>query len=441
MEKAIYGGASLGRAPADDPELAGKAVFVPLALPGELVDVTVASSRRSYISAFVDAVIEGSASRIQPRCEYFSRCGGCHYQHADYAAQLEMKAAILTETLARAHVSVPESLGTLADEPWGYRNRVRLHVRQQPSPALCYREAASHRDLPVDHCPVAAPSLQQAIAALTHLLGSQPPAARHVTEVELFTDADESALLLSLYAAQPVAELDLRNFAETLLKHVPTLKGVSSFAGRADLAERSSADRQSIQKTSAHWSAQALEYAVGPRSYRVSTGAFFQVNRLLVPALLDEVTTGRTGALAWDLYAGGGLFAQVLAENFERVIAVESSPLSFPDLQHNLRSRGNQCVSSDTLRFLRRQNGSRPRRTAPDLVVVDPPRAGLGAEVSAELAKAAPRQIVYVSCDPATLARDLRALQPSGYRLSQVTLVDLFPQTFHLETVAVLDRG
>ena len=441
MEKAVYGGASLGRAPADDPELAGKAVFVPMTLPGELVEASIISNRRSYLSAALDNILEPAATRTQPGCPYYARCGGCHYQHADYAAQLEMKAHILTETLMRAHVDMPESLGTLADAPWGYRNRVRLHVRQQPTPALCYREAASHRELAVDHCPVAAPLLQQAIAAWAALLEAQPEFALHLTEVELFTDADESALLVSLYATQPLAEARLHAMAEALLPELPLLKGIRSFPARADLSEQRSVEGNSGATASAQWGASAIDYAVGARLYRVTAGAFFQVNRLLVPALLDEVAAQRSGSLAWDLYAGGGLFAQALAGPFERVIAVESSPLSFADLQHNLRSRGHQCVNSDTLRFLRRQNASKSRSGAPDLVVVDPPRAGLGAEVCAELAKAAPRQIVYVSCDPATLARDLRALQPSGYRLAQVTLVDLFPQTFHLETVAVLERG
>ncbi|HZD76406.1 MAG TPA: 23S rRNA (uracil(1939)-C(5))-methyltransferase RlmD, partial [Acidobacteriaceae bacterium] len=161
MEKAIYGGASLARIPADGlPDLAGKAVFVPFALPGELVEATVANDRRSYVTAALDSVLEPSTSRIAPGCEYYARCGGCHYQHADYAAQLAMKRAILIETLERAHVAMPAEIRTLSAEPWAYRNRIRLHVMRHPQPALSYRETASHRDLPVTHCPVAAPILQ-----------------------------------------------------------------------------------------------------------------------------------------------------------------------------------------------------------------------------------------------------------------------------------------
>jgi 23S rRNA (uracil1939-C5)-methyltransferase len=186
---------------------------------------------------------------------------------------------------------------------------------------------------------------------------------------------------------------------------------------------------------SAAWGQTSLEYTVGRLQYQVSAGAFFQVNRYLLPMLLDEVIAERSGSLAWDLYAGVGLFAQALAQSFDQVIAVESSPASAADLVRNLRGSSHKQVSQDTLRFLQS-----PPAQYPDLVVVDPPRAGLGAEVCKHLAGVQPRQIVYVSCDPSTLGRDLRALQPSGYRPVALTLIDLFPQTFHLETVATLER-
>ncbi len=432
MEKAIYGGAALGRAPADHAEFAGKAVFVPLALPGELIEANVVSNRRGYITASLDSIVEPASFRTQPGCDYYQRCGGCQYQHAEYPAQLEMKRAILAETLARAHVEVPAEMLTLASEPWGYRNRVRLHVIQQPAPALCYREAASHRDLPVDHCPVAAPVLQQAIRSLTHVLQSQPELARSLAEVEFFTSHDESALLLSLFTHQSMAPQDLRMLSEAILQELPTLRGVRATPAGAKATGTTPAPV---------WGKTTLSYNVGARSYQVSAGAFFQINRFLIPALLAEVAAERSGALAWDLYAGVGLFAQALAQRFERVIAVESSPHATADLRRNLSGGDHQCVSSETLQFLHSQTARKLRRGTPDLIVVDPPRAGLGADVCALLAAAQPQQIVYVSCDPATMARDLRALQPSGYRLARLTLVDLFPQTFHLETVAVLERA
>jgi 23S rRNA (uracil1939-C5)-methyltransferase len=189
------------------------------------------------------------------------------------------------------------------------------------------------------------------------------------------------------------------------------------------------------KQPSAAWGRPSLDYAVGSLHYQVSAGAFFQVNRYLVPTLLEEVIAQRSGDIAWDLYAGVGLFAQALAQRFEQVIAVESSPASTADLTRNLHGAGHKRIMQDTLRFLQSPPAGRP-----DLVVLDPPRAGLGAEVCQRIAHIQPKKIIYVSCDPSTLARDLRALQPSGYRPVALTLIDLFPQTFHLETVATLER-
>jgi 23S rRNA (uracil1939-C5)-methyltransferase len=432
MEKAIYGGASLARVPADGaPDLAAKAVFVPLALAGELVEATIATDRRSYITATLDSVLEPAPSRITPGCEYYGRCGGCHYQHADYPAQLAMKRAILIETLERAHVTIPSEIRIRSADPWAYRNRIRLHVNRPPHAALSYREAGSHRNLAVTHCPVAAPILQQAIAAFNKLLQQQSTLATTFSEVEFFTTADESALLVSLFTQRKSCDGLPQSVADALLPALPALKGVHTFL--LDPKTRR------IQPSSA-WGQPSLEYVVGSHRYQVSAGAFFQVNRYLVPELLEEVVAGRQGALAWDLYAGVGLFAQALAERFERIIAVESSPAAMADLIRNLHGHGHKRVTQDTLHFLKSPLSQQPGLVVPDLVVVDPPRAGLGAEVCQRLAAVQPRQIVYVSCDPATLARDLRTLQPSGYRPVALTLIDLFPQTFHLETVATLER-
>jgi 23S rRNA (uracil1939-C5)-methyltransferase len=427
MEKAIYGGAALARVPSDStPDLAGKAVFVPLTLPGELVEATIAIDRRSYISATLDSVLEPAPSRILPGCEYYGRCGGCHYQHADYAAQLAMKRAILIESLERAHVPVPAETRVLSAEPWAYRNRIRLHVSRPPRAALSYREAASHRDLHVTHCPVAAPVLQQAIVAFNQLLLDTPAIAQDLSEVEFFTSADESALLVCLFTQRKSPDGLPRSVADALLPTLPALQGVRVFS--LDPKTRRT-------QSSAMWGQSSLDYAIGPLHYQVSAGAFFQVNRYLVPKLLDEVVSDRQGEVAWDLYAGVGLFAQALAQRFERVIAVESSGASMADLTCNLRGKGHRRITQDTLHFLKS-----PPTQRPDLVIVDPPRAGLGSEVCQRLAAAQPSQIVYVSCDPSTLARDLRTLQPSGYRPVALTLIDLFPQTFHLETVATLER-
>jgi 23S rRNA (uracil1939-C5)-methyltransferase len=342
-----------------------------------------------------------------------------------------MKRDILVEALERAQVAPLPEVRVRSAEPWGYRNRVRLHVTRAPHASLCYREAASHRDLAVDHCPVAAPLLQQAIAACNRLLQARPALTRELSEVEFFTNGDESALLVSLFSSVSSArrlEPDLsRVVAEALLPELPSLIGVRTFTLDPKTRRTQSANSRGEP---------SLRYVVGEHVYQVSAAAFFQVNRFLLPMLLEEVTAQQSGSIAWDLYAGVGLFAQALAQRFERVIAVESSPASAADLAHNLHGPPHKRIVQDTLRFLK----SPANAAQPDLVVVDPPRAGLGADVCERLAAVGPKRIVYVSCDPSTLARDLRTLQPSGYRPVSLTLLDLFPQTFHLETVAILER-
>ncbi len=181
----------------------------------------------------------------------------------------------------------------------------------------------------------------------------------------------------------------------------------------------------------------SITYRAGGIDYRVDHGSFFQVNRWLIDEFVQCVVASRQGALAWDLFAGVGLFSRGLVERFAEVIAVESSGHATPALAANLAGTSGKIIDSDTLSFLR----SHRQATRPDLIVVDPPRAGLGPDTTALLSEIAAPSMVYVSCDPATLARDLRALLNSGYFLASVTLADLFPQTFHLETVVELHRS
>ncbi|HEY2664269.1 MAG TPA: hypothetical protein VGI47_08010, partial [Candidatus Binataceae bacterium] len=224
---------------------------------------------------------------------------------------------------------------------------------------------------------------------------------------------------------KPPAKLD--RVCNGLKQALPELKGAGLFL------EQGKQSARLVQS----WGEKSLIYETADYHYRVGLGSFFQVNRFLVDALIDLAVRGRSGRLAWDLYAGVGLFAGALADEFERVIAVESSPASNADLRHNLQDASSRVVEARTLDFLRKQ---KPSGGTPDLAVVDPPRAGLGQETTSLLSQIGPAEIVYVSCDPATLSRDLAALIQSGYDLRTITMVDMFPQTFHLESVSVLVR-
>jgi 23S rRNA (uracil1939-C5)-methyltransferase len=192
-------------------------------------------------------------------------------------------------------------------------------------------------------------------------------------------------------------------------------------------------------RTLAETGASGLTYRAGGEAYWVSRGSFFQVNRFLLQTLVDLACKHHSGELAWDLFAGVGLFSRVLAHSFTRVTAVEANPSAASDLRSALSKLGAQhiAVEATTLDFLRSAVLQRER---PELIVLDPPRAGAGAEACALLLRLAPRTIVYVSCDPTTLARDLRTLQPH-YRIAELHLLDLFPQTSHVETVVELERN
>jgi 23S rRNA (uracil1939-C5)-methyltransferase len=420
IEKPIYGGAFLAR-------IEGKAVFVPLALPGEQARVRIVDNKRGYATAEVEEIVTASEQRVAPACPHFGACGGCQYQHATYAAQLACKQEILRETLERGGVYAPEDIAVLAGEPWAYRNRIRLAFDADGNAG--YRGRRSHAVIPIAQCPIAAPLLVRAALAAGSIL-RELPASLRVREISFFCDAAETALLVSVTAAER-AKRGLDEFARALAGKIPELKGVEFLAEGA---------KGQAPRSMAQWGENSLVYRAAGVDYRVDQGAFFQVNRWLVDALVERVTARARGALAWDLFAGVGLFARQLAGRFARVIAVESASASIAASAHNLRGTSASAVKAATLEFLRRERGG----DRPDLIVVDPPRTGLGAETTALLAEIAAPELVYVSCDPATLARDVRALVDTrygaSYAIDQITLADLFPQTFHLETVVRLRR-
>ncbi|HEY6489370.1 MAG: 23S rRNA (uracil(1939)-C(5))-methyltransferase RlmD [Terracidiphilus sp.] len=416
IEKPIYGGACLAR-------IEGKAVFVPLTLPGEQARVRIIEDKRGYAKAEVEELVTRAPERVVPRCQHFGVCGGCDYQHVDYAAQFRFKQSILRETLDRAGVRAPDQIDVLAGEPWGYRNRIRLAFDAAGNPG--YRGRRSHGIVPIRECPIAAPLHIEAAFAFIEVARTAAPNLRP-TELSLFCNPDETALLATVFVAQ-AGKLRLDDLAQALSARIPALRGMEVvIAGPNDKTPR----------TIAKWGTASIDYRAANFDYRVDHGSFFQVNRRLVDALVERVTTRFRGKLAWDLYAGVGLFARKLAEAFEQVVAVESAPAALSALQANLQGARSEAIAAQTLAFLRCATGD----AAPDLIVVDPPRTGLGGETTAQLARIAAPAIVYVSCDPATLARDLRALTDAGYELESMTLADLFPQTFHLETVVRLRR-
>jgi 23S rRNA (uracil1939-C5)-methyltransferase len=431
IEKPIYGGAFLAR-------VEGKAVFVPLTLPGEQARVRITGDKRGYATAEVEEIVAAAPQRVMPACRHFGTCGGCNYQHADYGTQLAFKKAILRETLERGGVRAPEEIQLLAatsvSQSWGYRNRIRLAFDAHGNPG--YRGRRSHEIIPIRECPVAAPLLVTTAMALANSVRKLGPSLR-LSEFSIFSNASENSSIATLFTATSAlgrAETErFREIAATLASQVPALKGVELVAQSQGLDRIPSKSPRTI----AQWGESSLSYRAAGFDYRVDHGAFFQVNRWLVDRLVEEVATGKRGSLAWDLFAGVGPFARKLTAAFDRVVAVESAPQATAALEENLSGTSSSAVRASTLDFLRRSQ----KTVRPDFIVVDPPRSGLGAEVTTSLAEIGAPALTYVSCDPATLARDLRTLVDSGYVIQSLTLADLFPHTFHLEAVVHLRRS
>ena len=395
-------------------------------LPGEQARVRITQSKPGYATAEAEEIVRAAPERIAPACPHFGACGGCHYQHTDYATQLAFKQAILRETLERGGVAVPAEIAVLAGEPWRYRNRIRLAFDAAGNPG--YRGRRSHAVVPMRECPIAAPLLVEAAQAFARGCARVCPGAAPHGDCALLQCRRNRAAGHCLH----------RKPAEAALRRIGAgAPRADSRAHRRGVGRRGPVSGQQ-PRTIAQWGAASLDYRAAGFDYRVDHGAFFQVNRWLVDALVERVTAGHQGKLAWDLFAGVGLFARQLTASFDRVVAVESAPSATAALEENLRGTTGAAVKAETLAFLRRNRMSGER---PDLIVVDPPRTGLGAETCALLAEIAAPALVYVSCDPATLARDLRALIGSGYQIQSITLADLFPQTFHLETVVQLRRA
>jgi 23S rRNA (uracil1939-C5)-methyltransferase len=387
VEKWVYGGRGLAR-------LDGQVVLVPFVLPGEVVEVAVERERPGLVEARLLGVVTPSVERVAAPCPYFMRCGGCHYQHAPYEFQLARKVEVLREVLRRVgKLDAPEEIAVIAGAPLEYRNRVQLHLA---GGEIGYLEAASNRLCPVERCPVSSPAINSALGSLRKMRRDKRFPA-FVRTIELFTN--ESTVQVNVLAsARPVA----KHFFDWCGEEIP---GVA--AGFLD------------------YSAAGAEYRVGHRS-------FFQVNRFLIDRLVEAGLADAEGDTAIDLYAGVGLFSLPLARRIHAVTAVESGASAVRDLEFNaarasLSIQVEKAVVEDYLEGLSR---------APDFVLADPPRAGLGKGTVKQLLRLQPPRMTIVSCDPATLARDLMALVNSGYRLERVTLIDLFPQTYHIETVA-----
>ena len=382
IERILPGGMGLAHAN-------GKTVFVSLAAPGDRVRVRVEREQGNVLFASIEEILAPSPLRIEPPCPYFGRCGGCDFQQLTYESQLVAKAEIIRDCLHRIArlENVPEIVVTPSPNDWRYRMRAMWQIDQDER-TIGYYERGSRRVCDVADCAVLQPELQRQLEAVRATEWQQfPPGLKHLDVVA----GDDAVSFAPAFAAFETRELSL------------TVRG---------------------------------------EVYRYNAEAFFQINPSLLGPLIDFALGDASGESALDLYSGVGLFTLPLSRNFARVVAVEANSTATRFARRNLQEAGlsNARVITATVTEWFRSGPT----AAADFILLDPPRTGAESAVIKGILDVLPASISYVSCDPATLARDLKKLSAGGYKLERVLGFDLFPQTHHVETVVRLaadERG
>lgn len=396
-----HGGSALGR-------YEGKVIFVPYALPGENVTVEVLEDKRRFAHARLLEVQTPSPDRVSPPCPFFGECGGCQWQHASYPAQLAFKTAVVRDQLTRlgkfADPPVRETIPS--PDPWRYRNHVQLAVDRQGR--LGFRATASRRIVPVDECLLLHPLLDDIFVALDLGSDSELPPLKRLSLRAGINTGDQMIIFEAVGDEPPELEVDFPVSCVLLLEDGTPV----NLIGYNRLTER-----------------------VAGRTFHISAGSFFQVNtpqaETLIRLVTDYLAPGGDETLL-DAYCGVGTLGLSLADKVAHVIGIESAPTAVEDFRVNAEDMENVAIFPGAVEEVL------PGLEVPvDLAVVDPPRTGMDATALAALVHLTPQRIVYVSCDPATLARDGRALAEAGYELAVVQPVDMFPQTYHVETVSL----
>ncbi len=377
IERLVPGGVGLGHAQ-------GLTVFVSLAAPGDRVRVKVDKLQGSVAFASIVEILKPSPVRIEPPCPYFGRCGGCDFQQLTYEAQLETKVEIIRDCLRRiGKIDPPRRINIMPSNPWHYRSRANWQI-DNPAKLLGYFERGTNSVCDVEYCGVLVPELQQALERVRHDLKSGNSAA---------SPKDINAVVGD-----------------------DGISGSPAFGGFAP---------------------DVVRKRIGSETYSFTAETFFQVNHELLEPLIAEALSGIRGQFAIDLYAGVGLFTLPIARRFARVSSVESETGATEFAKRNLEAAGLNNVEVVNLGVAEWMKNSRPFEPL-DFLLLDPPRVGCENAAIAGILALRPRKLTYVSCDPATLARDLRKFIDDDYVLDSIVAFDMFPLTHHVETVARL---
>ena len=397
-----HGGSALGRRE-------GRVIFVPYTIPGETVRVELVEARTRWGRGRLLEVLDPSPHRVEAPCPYFGpdKCGGCHFQHIAYEAQAEYKREVVGDQLARLgglhDAQVQEIIG--AAEPWAYRNHAQLSTT--PEGQLGFLTADTHHVVPVEECLILDPLLNELRAALD----MEWPELHRLSLRCGSATGDRMAIFELNHYEHFDIEVDFAVSCVILLADGETVV----LMGNASLEEE-----------------------VAGRDFRISANSFFQVNTAGAEALVavvGESLAPKQGDRLLDLYCGVGLFGLSLANQVGNVLGVEVDTSAVADFRHNARGMDQAELIEGKV-----QSVLTGIKEPVDLLLLDPPRSGAGQAVTEQIARLQPRRLAYVSCDPATLARDARHLVDNGFLLQEVQPVDLFPQTYHVESVALFVR-
>jgi 23S rRNA (uracil1939-C5)-methyltransferase len=434
IERLVFQGSGLGRLPD------GRVVFVPYTAPGDLAEVEVTEARDNFIRADLVRALTASPLRVAPPCPHFANCGGCQWQHLEYASQLHWKREILQELLVRVGKldGVPVSAPLALASPWEYRSRAQFKVVTGAAAGgarlhIGFHQRDTHRVVDIDRCPLLDTRLNGILRTVRHMrdpgLHKLFPRLR---EFWLAVGAGTGEVVVCLFArAQDRATIRL--LFHRIRDEERGLQGIVLLDGDP---------RQHPRFVDRHGHG-AITEVVGQHRFRVDATAFFQVNGQAAEMLTRLVIEGAalTGAeRVLDLYCGVGTFTVPLGRLARETMGIETSAAAAADASHNLRA--NRVTGARVLQAQVEQVLPSLEKGSPwDLVVLDPPRQGCSRRVLEAMSGMAVPRVIYVSCDPSTLARDLGILVRAGYRCLSIQPVDLFPQTFHLESVALLERG
>ncbi|HOG22835.1 MAG TPA: class I SAM-dependent RNA methyltransferase [Flexilinea sp.] len=395
-----YEGMALGHLPD------GRVVFVAGGLPDEEVEIEITGEKRDFVFARVIQILRPSVKRISPKCPHFGTCGGCHFQHLNYVDQLSVKRSIVEEQLRRIGGIQNPVVGEVVPSPeiWQYRNTMQFHINSEGQ--ICFRKAGSMETVPIHECYLPAEPIRRLFPSL--VFGPSDSGKR----IEIRCDSDRNLMLI-----EEGHRIDLSD---------RLAGGSSPTTQQTDSSEKVESRKKVL-----------FMDVLGVR-FQVSAGSFFQVNLPVAEAMIRYLQNNLpldSKTNLFDLYCGAGLFSRFFAEKVAHIDAIELSTDAASDFAANLAGRGavsfRRGAVEQVLPQFRIRGGA---------VILDPPRSGLKPRALDAIVRIAPSLIAYVSCDPATLARDLRSLLAVGYRLERITPFDMFPQTYHVETVVLMSR-